>query len=324
MALEILKVEEVAQQYVKVAIDYWLWEELCRMWSRSHVMRTSHPIADWVKGLGSRLDELRSIEPNLLPQSEMLAEMISTRGMRILTLELKEEIQLISLRARSWVNEKRQAQILTLSQITTLETHFRDARQLPNPEERWTEIWSIGPYKSGGATNHWSGEWVNRYKYRKVDEREKEQIANEITTCLSEFIHFRYSPIFVHHETPPFDVCIGVPSNSLQGKGLPQMISSRLATRHAWLRDVSEKVVKSREIQSIKNLTTERKRAELEGLYRINADNSRAPRFGILVFDDVYTSGCTTNAILQSLEEAYPSLPKYCICLTRTKDVPTS
>jgi predicted amidophosphoribosyltransferase len=77
-------------------------------------------------------------------------------------------------------------------------------------------------------------------------------------------------------------------------------------------------VTTTRSTTGLKNVTDpEQRRILLEGLYRINTSETRQKR--ILLFDDLFRSGATMNAITEALLTQGQAASVYALTITRTR-----
>jgi hypothetical protein len=194
---------------------------------------------------------------------------------------------------------------------------FATSIELPHKNQTWKLCKSLSVYTLPGGERSYFGGLVNRYKYsfRTLSETERRQIEEQMTIAVSIFVKNELSPIGA------FDACISPPSNNSHGINLPMRVCELLSERHRWLADINQVISRTRQIEPVKFKTEDSKRAELKNLYQIDYVAGHIPQTGILVIDDVFTSGATSDEIFDSLENAYPSIPKFLVTFTHTNEL---
>jgi hypothetical protein len=144
---------------------------------------------------------------------------------------------------------------------------------------------------------------------------ERRKIEEEMTIAVSIFIKNELAPV------GEFDTCIAPPANNSEGINLPLRVCELLSDRHSWLSNLSSVVSRNRQIEPVKFKPEAKKREELKDLYQIDYASGPIPQKGILVIDDVFTSGATTDELFNSLEAQYGSLPKFLVTFTHTNEL---
>ena len=194
---------------------------------------------------------------------------------------------------------------------------FATSIELPHKPQTWKLCKSLSVYTLPGGERSYFGGLVNRYKYpyRTLSEAERRQIEEQMTTAVSIFIKNELSQIGA------FDVCIAPPSNNSHGINLPLRVCELLSERHSWLENINQVISRTRQIEPVKFKPENVKRSELKNLYQIEYVAGHVSQTGILVIDDVFTSGATSDELFDSLETAYPSLPKYLVTFTHTNEL---
>ena len=194
---------------------------------------------------------------------------------------------------------------------------FATSIELPHRPLTWKICKSLSVYTLLGGERSYFGGLINRYKYpyRKLSEIERRTIEEEMTIAVSIYIKNEVSPV------GEFDTCIAPPANNPEGINLPLRVCELLSERHGWLTNLSSVVSRTRQIEPIKFKSEATKREELKNLYKIDYASGPMPQKGILVIDDVFTSGATSDEVFKSLEIAYPALPKYLVTFTHTNEL---
>lgn len=205
-------------------------------------------------------------------------------------------------------------ELYKLSKIS--QSVFATSIELPHKPKTWKLCQSLSVYKLPGGQRSYFGDLVYRYKYvHSLSVAERKKIEEEVTIAVSIFIKNELSPL------DRFDGCIAPPSNNPAGINLPLQVCELLSERHSWLENMNQVISRRRQIEPVKFKPEEVKRAELKGLYQIDNASGPIPQTGILVIDDVFTSGATSDELYNSLQEAYPSLPMYLLTFTYTNEV---
>ncbi len=316
-----LKLSDSVRLYADAAMKAWLWRDLVSMWSRSHI-ESQFVLKSWFQALGSRLNELKEIYPSLPDPNEKLSKIFQLLGNGLLSEKQFKSVAYMVAAARLEVADRSAHAKHRIESHPVWREAFKTEQVLPKTLADWNVKLAISKYKKSGSANSWAGELVNRFKYRSdaetVLKEEKAELVDQMARALSDFIEYKFSEIFVDKFTPPFDCCMGIPSNDSKRAALPSEVSKKLASLNSWLFDMSDCVSKTRTIKSVKSLPEAEKRAQLRGLYEVTPSKGYVPKLGILVFDDVYTSGATSDEIYRVLRMNYPKTPLYFISLTVT------
>ena len=194
---------------------------------------------------------------------------------------------------------------------------FSTSIELPHRHLTWKLCKSLSVYTLPGGERSYFGGLINRYKYpyRKLSDMERRKIEEEMTIAVSIFIKNELAPL------SEFDTCIAPPANNPEGINLPLRVCEQLSERHSWLSNLSSVVSRTRHIEPVKFKSEATKREELKGLYQIDYASGPIPQKGILVIDDVFTSGATSDELFSSLEGQYGSLPKFLVTFTHTNEL---
>lgn len=162
------------------------------------------------------------------------------------------------------------------------------------------------------------GQAVHEYKYYKNLSIQRRQ---EIVRICSAEIG-RVLQLQLDVEKLTFNSCIAVIPNSDLGHSLPVDLALQLSYQFDWIRDDSRCLIKTRELEPIKNKSRESRTAYIAGAYEINQEYQMTPPRGFLLLDDVYETGSTLREICRTLDRTYPEVPRYVLAITR-KRVPT-
>lgn len=192
---------------------------------------------------------------------------------------------------------------------------FATSIELPQKPQTWKLCKSLSVYTLPGGERSYFGQLINSYKYHSLREQQRRKIEQDLAIAVSIFIKNELSPLGA------FDACISPPSNNSHGINLPLRVCELLSERHIWLENINQVISRTRKIEPVKFKPEDVKRAELKNLYQIDYVAGHIPQTGILVIDDVFTSGATSDELFDSLENAYPSLPKYLVTFTHTNEL---
>lgn len=192
---------------------------------------------------------------------------------------------------------------------------FATSIELPQKPQTWKLCKSLSVYTLPGGERSYFGQLINTYKYHRLSEDQRRKIEQDMAIAVSIFIKNELSPVGA------FDACIAPPSNNSHGINLPLRVCELLSERHSWLADINQVISRTRQIEPVKFKPEDIKRAELKNLYQIDYVAGHVAQTGILVIDDVFTSGATSDELFDSLETAYPSLPKYLVTFTHTNEL---
>lgn len=192
---------------------------------------------------------------------------------------------------------------------------FATSIELPQKPQTWKLCRSLSVYTLPGGERSYFGQLINSYKYHSLSEQQRRKIEQDLAIAVSIFIKNELSALGA------FDACIAPPSNNSHGTNLPLRVCELLSERHIWLENINQVISRTRKIEPVKFKPEDVKRAELKNLYQIDYVAGHIPQTGILVIDDVFTSGATSDELFNSLENAYPSLPKYLVTFTHTNEL---
>lgn len=189
-------------------------------------------------------------------------------------------------------------------------THF--------PENYWTDGWALSFYSKAGVKSK-LGDLVNMVKYNQYVENDYEvrlSAGNDILDTIKEFIASKYP-----RGSRPFDAAICPPSNLNRAFDLTHHIASHLESGgiHNW----SKRLLKTREVTTMKQLSAHERRLALDGAYRFNPVDVPEHSKGILIVDDVLDTGATSREICKVLETVFPGIPKYYVAVTYIMDQKT-
>ena len=195
--------------------------------------------------------------------------------------------------------------------------------ELPNPRGLWTWGISLGPYSQphdhpNGVLEHTLlGDMINKYKYhdRLLNSR-RAAIARSFTDQVFTAIYDQFHEEFPAREKLPFDVCLGPPENRNTGHSLPGAVCQLLSQDRQWIVNGFSGIRKTRSAEVMKNVPRSERAEHLRGLYEVNKETMPYSNFGFLIVDDVFETGSTVNAVCETLEEAYPHLPRFVVALT--------
>ena len=195
--------------------------------------------------------------------------------------------------------------------------------ELPNPRSLWTWGVSLGPYslpydRPNGVLEHTSqGEMVNNYKYHgRLLKSRRNTITRSFTDQVFTAIYAQFHERFPNWDNLPFDVCLGPPENRNTGHSLPRQVCGLLAADRGWIVDGFSGIRKTRSVEVMKNIPRSERAEHLKGLYEINKETMPYSNFGFLIIDDVFETGATVSALCETLQEAYPRLPRFVVALT--------
>jgi hypothetical protein len=192
---------------------------------------------------------------------------------------------------------------------------FATSIELPHKRQTWKLCKSLSVYTLPGGERSYFGQLINSYKYHTLSEDQRRKIEQDMAIAVSIFVKNELSPLGA------FDACIAPPSNNSHGINLPLRVCELLSERHSWLADLNQVISRTRQIEPVKFKPEDIKRAELKNLYQIDYVAGHVAQTGILVIDDVFTSGATSDELFNSLENAYPSLPKFLVTFTHTNEL---
>lgn len=195
--------------------------------------------------------------------------------------------------------------------------------ELPNPRGLWTWGVSLGPYSlpdghPNGVLEHTSqGEMVNNFKYHdRLIKSRRNTITRSFTDQVFTAIYAQFHERFPNWDNLPFDVCLGPPENRNTGHSLPREVCALLAQDRGWIVDGFSGIRKTRSAEVMKSVPRSERAEHLKGLYEINKETMPYPNFGFLIIDDVFETGATVSALCETLQEAYPRLPRFVVALT--------
>jgi hypothetical protein len=192
---------------------------------------------------------------------------------------------------------------------------FATSIELPHKLQTWKLCKSLSVYTLPGGERSYFGQLINSYKYHMLSKEQRRKIELDMAIAVSIFIKNELSPLGA------FDACIAPPSNNSHGINLPLRVCELLSERHSWLSNLNQVVSRTRHIEPVKFKPEGVKRAELKNLYQIDSASGPIPQKGILVIDDVFTSGATSDELFDSLENAYDPLPKFLVTFTHTNEL---
>jgi hypothetical protein len=162
------------------------------------------------------------------------------------------------------------------------------------------------------------GQAVHEYKYYKnLSDERRQQI---VRTCSAEI--GRVLKLQFEVEKESFNSCIAVIPNSDLGHSLPLDLALQLSYQFDWIRDDSRCLIKTRDLEPLKNKSRESRAGYIAGAYAINEEYRMTTPRGFLLIDDVYETGSTLREICRTLNRTFPSVPRYVLAITR-KRVPT-
>jgi hypothetical protein len=162
------------------------------------------------------------------------------------------------------------------------------------------------------------GQSIHEYKYYKnLDPKRREAIVRQCSTAIERVLNLQEDI-----EKNSFNSCIGVLPNGLHPNSLPLDIALQLSYRFEWIRDDSRYILKTRELDSIKNQPRASRPKYLLDAYSVNPEYRMSPPRGFLLIDDVYETGSTMREICRTLERSFPDIPRYVLAITR-KRIPT-
>ncbi len=162
------------------------------------------------------------------------------------------------------------------------------------------------------------GQAVHEYKYYKnLSDQRRQQI---VRNCSAEIGRVLQLQLEVEKES--FNSCIGVIPNSDLGHSLPLDLALQLSYRFDWIRDDSRCLIKTRDLEPLKNIARDSRAGHVEGAYAINQEYRMPTPRGFLLIDDVFETGSTLREICRTLEGSFPTVPRYVLTITR-KRVPT-
>ena len=146
------------------------------------------------------------------------------------------------------------------------------------------------------------GELLYNLKYKK-DYDAAPEIVEAVETLMKEW-------------KPSVDILVPVPPSSRRNVQ-PVFILAKAISRRLGI-PLADCVAKARNVPQLKNtLDLDERTKLLEGLYTI--DKSVTQDKSILLFDDLYRSGATMNAITAELYEAGKAIDVFALTVTRTR-----
>lgn len=182
----------------------------------------------------------------------------------------------------------------------------------------WTWARSLDDYtipygKENGGNFTDVGSKIHSFKYSdQTSEKDKDQIVSYFAKRIMKLIKEELSGFF---PSPPFDVCVAVPSNRPGTRSLPTEICSSIEIDNRHIRNGSAGIVKKQSGVVMKNIPNSERSERLVGLYSIDSENMPKVKKGFLVIDDVIETGESTKAICKVLKNAYPERNIYVVIL---------
>jgi len=186
--------------------------------------------------------------------------------------------------------------------------HFRKYSNV-----NFIEGWAITHYSEKGVPTTTANRiYVCKY-FKGGYTFEDRQIAGEILLQLTkEFIHSQW-PI----DGRPFNAIVVPPENLEKEFNLTSYIASRLVA--GGIKDLSESLIKVRQVAPLKNVALENRRVEIDGSMKFQYPLSATKPTGVLIFDDILGGGNTANEVSRAIRETLPDTPQYYLALTYIK-----
>lgn len=194
--------------------------------------------------------------------------------------------------------------------------------ELPNEARLWQRGVALDWYTTGYDKEKLTyiksdlGQAVREYKYySQLQKKRREAIVRKCSEAITQVLRLEEE-----HEKPTFNSCIGVAPNRKTGYSLPLDLALQLSIKFDWIRDESNSLQKTREIETIKNLKGEKLRAEmLRDAYVVKDDFNPVGVRGFLIIDDVYETGATLKEVCKTLQTRFPEIPRYVLTITQVK-----
>ena len=196
--------------------------------------------------------------------------------------------------------------------------------ELPNDSQLWVKGIALDWYTTGYDKEKLEyiksdlGQSVREYKYfSQLNQKRREAIVRKCSDSISKVLRLEEEL-----EKPNFNACIGVAPNRKTGHSLPLDLALQLSIRFDWLKDESNCLVKTRDMDTIKKLKGEKLRAgALQGGYKVNESFDYNGIRGFLIIDDVFETGATLKEVCRTLQSRFPAIPRYVLTITQVKPV---
>jgi predicted amidophosphoribosyltransferase len=196
--------------------------------------------------------------------------------------------------------------------------------ELPNDSQLWVKGIALDWYTTGYDKEKLEyiksdlGQSVREYKYfSQLNQKRREAIVRKCSDSISKVLRLEEEL-----EKPNFNACIGVAPNRKTGHSLPLDLALQLSIRFDWLKDESNCLVKTRDMDTIKKLKGEKLRAgALQGGYKVNESFDYSGIRGFLIIDDVFETGATLKEVCRTLQSRFPAIPRYVLTITQVKPV---
>jgi predicted amidophosphoribosyltransferase len=123
---------------------------------------------------------------------------------------------------------------------------------------------------------------------------------------------------FLNEWRPPLDIIVPVPASNHRALQPVPLLASGLGIRLST--PLIQCVTKTRDTPQLKNIfDLDERLAALQGVHAVDAPAARGKR--ILLFDDLYRSGATMNAITTILYEQGGAADVFALTITRTRSL---
>ena len=117
---------------------------------------------------------------------------------------------------------------------------------------------------------------------------------------------------------PDVEVIVPVPPSSIKWKGHPVFLVGKPLSSRLELEWASDAIVKTKSTSPLKNVFDPAERNEiLDGAFAVKTDDLEGKP--VLLFDDLYRSGTTINAVAEVLRDEGHVGAIYALTLTRTR-----
>jgi len=196
--------------------------------------------------------------------------------------------------------------------------------ELPNEAKLWERGIALDWYTQGfdKEINKYVktelGQAVREYKYySQLKQVRRDSIVAKCVDAITRVLGLEKI-----EEKLTFNSCIGVPPNRKTGHSLPLEIAHQLSIKFDWLKDGSDCIMKTKELESVRTVKGEKLRSEiLKDVYSARKSFLGPGIRGFLIIDDVYETGATVKEICRTLERTFPNVPRYVLVLTQDKPV---